>query len=281
MSNLVVFTDLDGTLLDAHSYSAKPALPMLRELATRGVPVVFCTSKTRAEVLALREALGNEDPFIVENGGGVFVPEGLFDAPLTARGFEPAGEGLLGLAVGAPYERLREALATLVDDGFRVRGFGDMSDEEVAELVGLPLEAAALARRREFDEPFVLLEGETREEAIVEHIAALGLHHTSGRLHHVLGDNDKGRALGLVRELFEDALGRGLRTVALGDSPNDVPMLRVADHPVLIRRPEGDWHPQVLDELEGDPALTRLVRTREEGPAGWAEALGALLAQQK
>ena len=280
MSNFVVFTDLDGTLLDAHTYSAEPARSTLTELKSRGVPVVFCTSKTRAEVLALREDLGNEDPFIVENGGGVFVPEGLFREDLEARGFSSAGGGLLGLAVGAPYERLRSTLETLVAEGFRVRGFGDMSDDEVAQLVGLPRDAARLARQREFDEPFVLEEGESREDAIVARIRALGLHHTSGRLHHVLGDNDKGRALRLVHGLYELERGQSLRTVALGDSPNDVPMLLVADHPVLIRRPEGDWHPRVLDELAGEPALERLVRTQGAGPRGWAEVLGQLLAEE-
>ena len=168
MARLIVFTDLDGTLLDAHTSSAEPALGTMEELKRRGIPLVFCTSKTRSEVLALRAALGNVDAFIVENGGGIFAPASRFRISLEERGFEPAGDDLLGLRLGMPYDSLRAALVGLRSQGFGVRGFGDMSDAEVAELVGLPLDAARLARQREFDEPFVLLPGEKREDEIVE-----------------------------------------------------------------------------------------------------------------
>src|SRR4030042_1090542 len=77
---ILVFTDLDGTLLDHRNYSFEPARPALRLLRESGIPLIICTSKTRAEVEEIRAALGNTDPFVVENGGAVFVPEG--DLPI-------------------------------------------------------------------------------------------------------------------------------------------------------------------------------------------------------
>ena len=74
----LVVTDLDGSLLDHHDYSYAPALPVLQVLEEMRVPVVFASSKTRAEMLALRKELGNEHPFIVENGAAVLIPEGYF-----------------------------------------------------------------------------------------------------------------------------------------------------------------------------------------------------------
>ncbi|MDP2876998.1 MAG: HAD-IIB family hydrolase, partial [Holophaga sp.] len=64
----ILFTDLDGTLLDESTYAFEPALPAIRALQERGIPIVFCTSKTFAETVALQEVLGITDPFIVENG---------------------------------------------------------------------------------------------------------------------------------------------------------------------------------------------------------------------
>ena len=64
-----MFTDLDGTLLHPHTYSSDPARPALDTLKRLGIPVVFCTSKTRPEVELWRQRLGVTDPFIVENGG--------------------------------------------------------------------------------------------------------------------------------------------------------------------------------------------------------------------
>jgi len=81
----LVFTDLDGTLLD-DGYQWEAARPALELLRAREIPVVLCTSKTRAEVLPLREDLGLRDPFIAENGGAAYIPRNYFPFALpTAR----------------------------------------------------------------------------------------------------------------------------------------------------------------------------------------------------
>ena len=80
---LVIFTDLDGTLLDA-AYSFLPAAPALEAVRRTSVPLVICSSKTRREIESYRIRLGNHDPFIAENGGAVYVPEGYFPAAGSA-----------------------------------------------------------------------------------------------------------------------------------------------------------------------------------------------------
>ena len=50
----LVFTDLDGSLLDHHNYSYSDALPQLRQLERRGIPVIPASSKTRVEIERLR-----------------------------------------------------------------------------------------------------------------------------------------------------------------------------------------------------------------------------------
>src|SRR5262249_7819522 len=82
MANFVVFTDLDGCLLDSVPYTYEPAVPALEALRAQGIPLVLVSSKTRAEIEPLRKQLDHHDPFIVENGAAVFVPRGLFDFPL-------------------------------------------------------------------------------------------------------------------------------------------------------------------------------------------------------
>jgi mannosyl-3-phosphoglycerate phosphatase len=264
----LVFTDLDGTLLDHASYSFEPARPALRALEEKGVPLVLCTSKTRAETERWRQALGNTHPFIVENGGAVFVPRGYFSFSV---GDGESGSPHEELVFGAPYGELRRVLAgmrTRLDPS--IRGFGDMTDEEVAGLCGLSIEEARLAKEREYDEPFVVA-GEKLPEAVEAAAGRAGLRVVKGgRFFHLIGASDKGRAVSALRGLYEKARGP-LRSVGLGDSLNDEPMLRAVDVPILVRKPDGGYDPGI--DLPG------LIRAPGAGPDGWREAVLALLAR--
>ena len=74
MTYFVVFTDLDGSLLDGETYSFESATQALKALRMRNIPLILVSSKTRAEMEPLRRRLNHRDPFIVENGAAVFVP---------------------------------------------------------------------------------------------------------------------------------------------------------------------------------------------------------------
>ena len=78
-SAVVVFSDLDGSLLDHHNYSYAPAQPGIRRLQEQDIPLVLATSKTRDEVLVFVNELGLDTPFIIENGGGILVPADYFE----------------------------------------------------------------------------------------------------------------------------------------------------------------------------------------------------------
>ena len=57
----VIFSDLDGTLLDSQTYSFQAAEPALLALRKQGTPLVLCTSKTRVKVW--RDRLHIRHPF--------------------------------------------------------------------------------------------------------------------------------------------------------------------------------------------------------------------------
>lgn len=263
--DLVIFTDLDGTLLDAGTYSFGPAVKALGLLDELGVPLVICTSKTRAEILYWRARLNNRHPFISENGGGIYIPRGYFrTVPPAAK--EPGG--YQSIALGAPYERLREGIASLRAEGFDVRGFGDMTPEEVAGLTGLTQEQARMAMDREYDEPFVHGGGDGSLPELYAAIARIGLRHTAGRLMHLLGDSDKGKAVKILTGLYRREYGEVV-TAALGDGQNDGPMLAAVDYPFLVMKPGGSHEPSITDG--------RVSRVRGVGPEGWAQAVEGLL----
>jgi mannosyl-3-phosphoglycerate phosphatase len=255
----LVFTDLDGTLLGHHDYRWDAARPALDALERLGIPLVFVSSKTRAEMEVWRARMGNRHPFISENGAAIWIPSG---------GGPPAV-----LEIGTPYAVLRGALGAIArDTGLALRGFGDMSVDEVRGLTGLSEEDARLAHLREHDEPFVLGEGASAGawDRILEAARARGLRVTGGgRFRHLTGDNDKGRA---ARLLVERCYGDPRpHTLALGDSANDLELLRAADDAAVVARPDGTHAPELRT------GLPHARFTRAGAPEGFAEAVFAWL----
>jgi len=264
MKKIVIFTDLDGSLLHPRTYSFDAALPALNLINEKRISLVLCSSKTRAEIEAYRARLGNSHPFISENGGGIFIPGGYF---LNGNIGEKKPATYHVVALGKPYEEIRKTFTDLRDLlRIKVKGFGDMNAEDIAELTGLTFEEASLAKLRDFGEPFVFEEG-PREE-FLEAIEENGLHWTEGRLHHILGDNDKGKAVNILKGLFEGEVGK-IHTVGLGDGFNDLPMLKEVDRPVLIPKEDGSYDPRVT--------LPNVIKAEGIGPTGWNKAIIDLL----
>ncbi len=262
---IIIYTDLDGTLLRYDDYSFEEALPALEVIRERGIPLVLCSSKTRSEIELYRERLGNRDPFVSENGGGIFIPEGYFSRSPDVG--IPTDRGYRVITIGKKYGELRKGLARLREMGFRVRGFGDMSVEEIASLTGLSPEEARLSKERDFDEPFIAEDG-TDEEGLLEAIASLGLNFTVGKYYHLVGDNDKGKAVRILTDLYRKEFG-SVRTIALGDSPNDIPMLESVDIPVVVQKPGGVYDSRVV--------VPGIIRAGGVGPAGWRRAVMELI----
>jgi mannosyl-3-phosphoglycerate phosphatase len=271
-SNIIMFTDLDGTLLD-EQYSFAAAQPALDRVAELNIPLVLCSSKTRAELEHYRTLLGNTQPFISENGGGIFLPEGYFHGSDTGGRYPlTTDQRYRVISLGTPYGELRCALTELRREGFPVTGFGDMTVAELAAETGLSPAEARLCKIREFDEPFLFTGDEQQRNALFRAIRRRGLTTTQGVYHHLLGANDKGAAVRLLSRMLQKQLGP-LTSIALGDSPNDLPMLQSVTIPVIVQRPNGQHHPAL--------ALPDSYRAPGIGPAGWNSAVLDLLAQYR
>lgn len=260
----LIFTDLDGTLLDRDTYSWQEAAPAIDRLRKQAIPWIPVSSKTRTEVEFWRARLRNEHPFIVENGGAAFVPLGYFpfDIPGSKR-----RDSYVVIEWGTPYEALVADLRKASERSqCRIRGFHEMSPDEVALRCGLPPEQAVLAKQREYDEPFLVLDLD-RAGALAAAIEDLGRQCTrGGRFWHITGANDKALAVKSLCALFERGHGP-VRTIGLGDGLNDASFLNIVSAPVLILSPQ-------IEELKACVPMGRVTERR--APAGWNDAVLAL-----
>jgi mannosyl-3-phosphoglycerate phosphatase len=267
----ILFTDLDGTLLDRETYEPGPSLGALGRCRDADLPVIFCSSKTGAEIRSYHERYASHpgSPFIAENGGGVFFPLDHWDKP-------PGGEEterFWKVTLGARHE---EALRVLVEAagsvGVRVRTFSGMTPEEISRRTRLSLEEARSAGQRDFDEPFWIDGNEAPETfaAFEEAIEEGGMRLTrGGRCFHVHGASDKGRAAHYVRQHYEEVVG-GVWAAAVGDAANDLPMFRVVERAYLVKGDNGNYDPDI--PREGNIRFMPGV-----GPFGFSQAVDDLL----
>ncbi len=268
---LIVFTDLDATLLDARTYSWRPAAPALAALKERGAAVVLVSSKTLAEMEPLHEELALVDPFVVENGGGIVTSgtdaiSDILRAQVPSAEWRKYGDRHV-ISLGMEYRYLVENLAEISARlGIKLVGFADMNAEEVSELTGLTPPEAEKARMRLFDEPFVVSPADShREPEIVRAAEARGLTAVQGgRFLHLIGHGGKGNAVSLLIEAFRHVYGE-VHTIGLGDSPNDYPFLELVDTAVLVGGADS------MSNLPG--TLSATIRTKAAGPEGWNESI--------
>ncbi len=261
---LVIFTDLDGTLLDQDSYSFGNALPALRAIRTKGVPLVISSSKTRPEIEFYRGQLRNDHPFISENGGAVFVPRDYFSFSFSC---ERESENYSVLELGTSYRQIVAVLdAIRSETGVLIKGFFDLTAKEISSLSGLSLQEAELAKEREYDEPFLIEGGEQEVEKVKKKIVEKGMNYVEGgRFHHILGNNDKGKAVKILERLFEREF-HSISTVGIGDSQNDLQMLLSVDHPIFLRENQDPLPPPLLP-------IRRLTVVEGRGAGAWNRAI--------
>ena len=268
---LAIFTDLDGTLLDHDTYEWDAAKPALEQCKAMGIPVNLVSSKTRGEIQRIRTAMANSDPFISENGGGIFLPDG---GPCKVPNGTVFASGMWQWSLGQPYTFLVRSLREIRQElGWNIRGFSDMTVNEISHITGLDLETSRLAAKRDYDEPF-LLPDDGREyslDSLSEAASRRGLAiSVGGRFLHLHGQNNKGNAVRTLISWYR-ANHAGMITAALGDSPNDYPMLEVVDVPILVRSVESSKDRQI--------SIRNLRSTRDKGPEGWNRAILDLLAE--
>jgi mannosyl-3-phosphoglycerate phosphatase len=261
-SGLIVFSDLDQTLLDGRDYSHAEAVPGLALLEEQDIPLVLCTSKTRAEVEFHRRRLNNCHPFVVENGGAVYIPADYFGFDFD---YDRRTADCLVLELGIPYRVMVRALAELKrKTGLPFRGFSDMTIREVASRCRLSLRQAAWAKRREYDEPFLI----PAPEAVAAVIDAADIPITQGGRFFHLATSDKGRAVSMLMALFKRSHPAAV-SVGIGDAFNDLSLLEAVDIPILVRGADGGY-----DERVACPGLRYADSV---GPAGWNAAITDLV----
>jgi HAD superfamily hydrolase (TIGR01484 family) len=259
----IILSDLDGTFLD-ESYCPVLTAPELASVVTRW-RVIWVTSRTVDEIRWLQRSLEHRDDAIAENGGVCLTHSGHVARTLgNAQEINGAFVSVLGGAAQTTLALVDDAFASV---GRGVRTFVNLSPIALAKRAKYEVPHAIRAQRRTAS--VVLVDVDMTDGAAQIALTQLCNHDCSvssgSRWTTVVRGADKGSAaLQWLR-----AIDNTLPIVAIGDGSNDQPLLSIADHPFVVRRPTGTHHP----ELANIPKAHLLTA---KGTAGWQEMLDVL-----
>ncbi len=263
----LIFTDLDGTLLDYDTYEWKGAEKSLNYLKKNNFPIIFITSKTFEETKLFREEMGLIDyPFAIENGGAVYFPK-VYEDFLDCK-YKVSKDGFCKVEIGMHINNilplLREASKRYE---VNVKTIFDFSDEEFERILNLKGEIVKKVKEREYDIPFVLKSNESDKEEFFKELKAFGLKIIKGgRFYHLSGEYDKGMAAEIIYKFYRNFYKNSdLKTIGLGDSENDLPMLKFVEIPVLVRKKSGVYSEEIKKEIKD------IFLTKKPAPEGWNE----------
>jgi len=255
----IIFTDLDNTLLDKE-YSYIEAKEVLRRLKDANIPIIFCSAKTRREQEKIREKMGIYHPFIVEDGSAIYIPKGYFK---KTKG-QPINDYEI-IILGTKIENIIKEIQNLQKKGYKIIGYQDMTPEEIAEITGLSIHDAKLAKDREFSETIIEYDKEGLKKLKRKFNVEIG-----GRFIHVFGKGtNKGKAIKILTRFYNEEHEK-VKTIGIGDSYTDEPLLKAVDIPALVRGYNGKW--AKLD-------VKNLYHAKGAGSKGWAETIKKFIFQ--
>ena len=235
---IVVVTDADGTLAGpgAQSVEVHAALDFL---AARGIPLVINSSRTRAEVEWLHQTLQIRAPFMSENGGALFLPQGSFpEVPGRAR----PGVGCDVIEFGRRYRDIVDALRlTCREVEADVICFAGLSIDEAARDFGVALATAQLAKLREYSELVRIVDQQdATRRRLFRALRRRGLFcRPAGGHHLVTATADRAESLRTLRAIWKRTWGDPI-IIGLGGSDADVAWLRHVNIAVIVDHGQAD-----------------------------------------
>ncbi len=259
---IVVFTDLDGTLLDHDTYSYEAALPCLNFISENNIPLIYTSSKTAIEIERLCKQSNFYHPYIAENGGILGIPENYFSDSTPKPVYTKI---LIGVARNEITKVINSYRST-----FKFTSFYEMTKQELIRHTGLQSKDAEFANQRDCTEPLLWQDEASKTNILAQELIPHSLQLIrGGRFFHVMGDHDKATTMQLLIDRFKQFQHQEVISVALGDSQNDLKMLTTANYSILIPNPNA---PELCNLNHAN-----LLHADHPGPQGWNDSLLTLL----
>jgi mannosyl-3-phosphoglycerate phosphatase len=277
MSQYLIFSDIDNTLLQ--SYIIKEGefyhtekydgeiKTIVKKIRDNNIPLILCSTKTRLEQEKIRRYLEIDDPFIVENGGAIVIPDNYFSIDLEELGLsiKHINKSLV-IELGKSYNRIIEILEE-VREIFEIKFIAvhDLSITELAQKVGISINDAKLMASREYSETIIEINNNELNK-LKKILEDRGLRILQGTRYNTISSlHDKGSAISILKKLYSIKFEKEkIESIGIGDAINDIPMFENVDKAFLVRNIQNGY---------ASMKINNLTRVNGIGQSGWKETI--------
>ena len=251
---ILIFTDLDGSLLHRDTFKFDEIKDYLKQLISKGIFIIPNTSKTEKEILEFNNELGSSLPYISENGSAI--------------------NGLDLLNSNLPKElilsREKDNLIKIFNESVPVnlqnkcKWLSEMDKKKQSLIFGLEDDKLKMALDRKYTIPFLFEGNKSERNELSKIVKNKGLAlQEGGRVINLTDKVNKAKALQVFVRFFKKN-NKNVKTIAVGDNYNDLDMLKTSEFPCLVFNDKF-----TLDEIP----IKNLITTNKPSPEGWADVI--------
>ena len=256
---IIIFTDLDGSLLDKDTFEFHEIKDYFRDLVSKGIKIIPNSSKTKAELSNFNKQYNLNLSFIAENGSSIHglnlihenLPNNIFLSRTVDEIYKIYNQNVT--------DNLKEKVTFILN----------LKSNEQQEIFGLSLEKMSLAIKRDHSIPIQFNGTESEKKEFIKIMKNSGLTiQTGGRIMNVCDNVNKSVAMSEAIRLMTKELDNEIITIGVGDNENDIEMIKMTDYPCLVKNENFDSSLINIDNL---------IKSDEPSPNGWSDVIKTAL----
>ena len=262
-SSILIFTDLDGTLLNRDTFNFDSIKTFLYELKNKNIIIIPNSSKTEDEIIEFNNEANFKFPFISENGSIIhnlnFLSDEFPDKIILAKNVYEI-QNIFDKNINQDLKSKCKVISSL-------------TTSEQIQIFGLPENKLKNVFKRTCTIPIKFV-GNNEEKLILKNmLLEIGLDLKDGGKILNLGDRiNKADAMKKIIIMLQQKFKSKPKTIAVGDNHNDLEMLKNSDIPCLVKNNKF---------INKDLQIKNLIISKQTAPEGWVEIVKLALEKIK
>ena len=252
---IIIFTDLDGSLLNKDTFRFDEIEDYFRELISKGIKIIPNSSKTEAELSDFNNQYNLNLSFIAENGSSIHG--------LNLMHKNLSEKISLSKSTDQIYTIYNENIPSNLKN--KITFILKLNSKEQQEIFGLPLDKMMLALKRNYSLPIQFVGNEIEKNEFIKIIKHVGLTvQTGGRIMNICDNVNKSKAMSKALKLISKKLEGEIVTIGVGDNENDIEMIKQSNYPCLVKNE--NFNSSLIN-------IDNLIKSSEPSPRGWSDVI--------